>query len=86
VEAAGTPIGANNLLIASQALALHIIGVTDNKREFRRVDGLQDRELVEVDMPKYTTEHRANLVGSDPSARSAFYNAVSARPLICEQL
>ena len=41
VEAAGTPIGAIDLLIAAQALALDMIVVTDNEREFRRVDGLK---------------------------------------------
>lgn len=41
VEAAGTPIGANDLLIAAQALALDMIVVTDNEREFRRVGGLK---------------------------------------------
>ncbi len=40
LEAAGTPIGANDLLIAAQALALDMIVVTDNEREFARVDGL----------------------------------------------
>jgi tRNA(fMet)-specific endonuclease VapC len=38
LEAAGTPIGANNLLIAAQALALGCILVTDNLREFRGSD------------------------------------------------
>ena len=41
LEAAGTPIGANDLLIAAQALALDRIVVTDNEREFARVDGLR---------------------------------------------
>ena len=41
LEAAGTPIGANDLLIAAQALALGMIVVTDNEREFARVDGLR---------------------------------------------
>ena len=41
LEAAGTPIGANDLLIAAQALALDMIVVTDNEREFARVDGLK---------------------------------------------
>lgn len=41
LEAAGTPIGANDLLIAAQALALDMIVVTDNEREFARVDGLR---------------------------------------------
>ena len=41
LEAAGTPIGANDLLIAAQALALGLVLVTDNEREFARVVGLK---------------------------------------------
>ncbi len=41
LEAAGTPIGGNDLLIAAQALALDLVVVTDNEREFERVDGLR---------------------------------------------
>lgn len=41
LEAAGTPIGANDLLIAAQALALDMVLVTDNAREFERVAGLR---------------------------------------------
>ena len=37
---AGTPIGANDTLIAAHALSLECILVTDNEREFRRVPGL----------------------------------------------
>ncbi len=40
VERAGTPIGANDLLIASQAIALDLVLVTDNVREFSRIEGL----------------------------------------------
>ena len=40
LEAAGTPIGANDLLIAAHALMLNMVLVTDNTREFERVDGL----------------------------------------------
>lgn len=40
LEEHGKPIGANDLLIASQALALRLVLVTDNEREFARVDGL----------------------------------------------
>jgi tRNA(fMet)-specific endonuclease VapC len=40
LEAAGTPIGANDLLIAAQAMALGCSVVTDNEREFARVPGL----------------------------------------------
>ena len=41
LEAKGTPIGANDLLIAAQALALDLTVVTDNTKEFRRVRGLK---------------------------------------------
>ncbi|KAF0176297.1 MAG: PIN domain-containing protein [Hyphomonadaceae bacterium] len=41
LEAAGTPIGGNDLLIAAQALALDMTLVTHNAREFTRVDGLR---------------------------------------------
>ncbi len=34
-------IGGNDLLIAAHALVLGDTVVTDNEREFRRVDGLQ---------------------------------------------
>lgn len=37
----GTPIGAMDLLIAAHALAQNLILVTNNEKEFRRVDGLK---------------------------------------------
>ncbi len=37
LEAAGRPIGGNDLLIAAQALALGHTIVTDNEREFARI-------------------------------------------------
>lgn len=40
LEAAGTPIGGNDMLIAAQALAAGCAVVTDNTREFDRVAGL----------------------------------------------
>jgi tRNA(fMet)-specific endonuclease VapC len=40
LEAAGTPIGANDMLIAAHALALGCTVVTDNVREFARIEGL----------------------------------------------
>lgn len=40
LERAGTPIGPNDLLIAAHARALGMILVTDNVREFSRVEGL----------------------------------------------
>jgi tRNA(fMet)-specific endonuclease VapC len=41
LEAQGSPIGANDMLIAAQALALGVVLVTDNVREFERVEGLE---------------------------------------------
>jgi tRNA(fMet)-specific endonuclease VapC len=41
LEAAGTPISANDMLIAAHALALPRTLVTDNEREFSRVPGLK---------------------------------------------
>jgi tRNA(fMet)-specific endonuclease VapC len=40
LERAGTPIGGNDLLIAAQVVALGYTLVTDNEREFARIDGL----------------------------------------------
>lgn len=41
LEAAGTPIGGNDLLIAAHARARQLTLVTRNTREFTRVPGLQ---------------------------------------------
>jgi tRNA(fMet)-specific endonuclease VapC len=41
LEAAGTPISANDLFIAAHALALDATLVTDNEREFARIQGLK---------------------------------------------
>ena len=41
LERAGQPVGGNDLLIASQALMLGYTVVTNNEREFRRIEGLQ---------------------------------------------
>lgn len=41
LERKGTPISANDMLIAAHALALDAVLVTDNEREFRRVPGLR---------------------------------------------
>ncbi|CDH43914.1 MAG: type II toxin-antitoxin system VapC family toxin [Candidatus Competibacteraceae bacterium] len=41
LKAAGTPIGANDLWIACHALAMDATLVTNNLREFARVDGLR---------------------------------------------
>lgn len=40
LERSGTPIGGNDMLIAAHALALDATLVTDNVREFERVNGL----------------------------------------------
>jgi tRNA(fMet)-specific endonuclease VapC len=41
LERSGSPIGANDTLIAAQALSLGMTLVTDNEREFARVPGLR---------------------------------------------
>lgn len=41
LEAAGQPIGANDLLIAAHACALGLTLVTNNTREFGRIRGLK---------------------------------------------
>lgn len=41
LEAAGTPIGSNDLWIAAHARAAGLVLVSNNEREFRRVPGLQ---------------------------------------------
>ena len=41
LEAAGSPIGGNDMLIAAQALATNCTVVTDNEREFVRISGLR---------------------------------------------
>lgn len=41
LEAGGTPIGPNDMLIAAQAVAERLILVSDNLGEFRRVPGLE---------------------------------------------
>lgn len=41
LEAKGQPIGGNDLLIAAQALSLGLALVSENTREFRRIDGLK---------------------------------------------
>ncbi len=53
LEAQGTPIGGNDLLIAATALAHSLILITHNTREFRRVPGLklEDWETESGDTP-----------------------------------
>lgn len=43
----GTPIGANDLLIAAHALALNAILISDNTREFSRIPGLKLENWIE---------------------------------------
>lgn len=49
LEAAGQPIGHNDLLIAAHAQALNLTLVTDNIREFARIPGLKVENWVERD-------------------------------------
>ena len=41
LECEGVPIGPNDMLIAAQAMAGHLVLVTDNQSEFGRVQGLR---------------------------------------------
>jgi tRNA(fMet)-specific endonuclease VapC len=41
LELAGTPLGSNDLIIAAQAATLDLTLVTDNDKEFTRIDGLR---------------------------------------------
>ncbi len=41
LESLGTPIGHNDILIAGHCLSVNAILVTDNMREFKRVDNLE---------------------------------------------
>ena len=47
LEAAGQPIGMNDLLIAAQVHALGLTLVTDNTREFSRISGLNVENWLE---------------------------------------
>jgi tRNA(fMet)-specific endonuclease VapC len=51
LEAAGQPIGPNDLLIAAHALALGTVLVTDNIGEFSRVPGLKIENWLGRDAP-----------------------------------
>jgi tRNA(fMet)-specific endonuclease VapC len=51
LERLGTPIGANDLWIAAQALAMGAILVTDNLGEFSRVPGLKIENWLERRTP-----------------------------------
>lgn len=47
LAAKGTPIGGNDLMIAGHALAVECVLVTNNTREFARVQGLRFEDWVE---------------------------------------
>jgi tRNA(fMet)-specific endonuclease VapC len=47
LAAKGTPIGGNDIMIAGHALAADCVLVTNNVREFARVDGLRIENWVE---------------------------------------
>jgi tRNA(fMet)-specific endonuclease VapC len=46
LEQAGRPVGANDLLIAAQAVTLRYTIVTDNEREFAQIHGLRRENWV----------------------------------------
>jgi tRNA(fMet)-specific endonuclease VapC len=48
LESAGTPVGPFDMLIAAHALTLELALVTDNVREFSRIDGLRIENWMDV--------------------------------------
>ncbi len=48
LERSGKPVGGNDLLIASQAIALNCVLVTDNAREFSRVNNLRSENWLRL--------------------------------------
>ena len=69
----GQPIGANDLLIAAHALTLGLRVVTDNEREFLRIDDLRvENWLGEVDLAA-SSATRSTSRRSDPSLRQRIY-------------
>ncbi len=65
LEASGTPIGPNDILIAAHALALGLVVVTDNVGEFARVKGL----AVENWRLPHTSEAKGRRGPTDGAAR-----------------
>jgi tRNA(fMet)-specific endonuclease VapC len=51
LEASGRPIGPNDLFIAAHACSLELILVTDNIREFSRIDDLKVENWLERQAP-----------------------------------
>jgi len=58
LEAAGTPIGNNDLWIAAHARAAGLVLVTNNEREFRRVPGLEVENWVHAKVREPTPAYR----------------------------
>lgn len=48
LEAAGTPIGAMDMMIAAHAKSLHAVVVTNNQKHFSKVKGLKIENWVEA--------------------------------------
>lgn len=49
LERSGTPVGANDMFIAAHAMALGYTVVTDNEREFGRIEGLSHENWLRPD-------------------------------------
>ncbi|MFW5816387.1 MAG: PIN domain-containing protein [Wenzhouxiangella sp.] len=49
LESEGQPIGGNDYWIAAQAVALELVLVTDNTREFQRIEGLRLENWLRAD-------------------------------------
>ncbi|HEV2676045.1 MAG TPA: type II toxin-antitoxin system VapC family toxin [Aliidongia sp.] len=49
LERSGTPVGGNDMFIAAHAMALGYTVVTDNEREFSRIEGLNHENWLRPD-------------------------------------
>ena len=59
LDAAGTPIGANDIWIAAHARATGLVLVTNNEREFRRVPGLEVENWLALEAGERTARYSA---------------------------
>lgn len=59
LEAAGAPIGANDVWIAAHARATGLVLVTNNEREFRRVPGLHVENWLELKVGERAARYSA---------------------------
>lgn len=86
LEAAGTPIGANDIWIAAHARAAGLVLVTNNEREFRRVPGLEIENWLESKVREksavYSLRRRKAVARSLPSDAAPVDPAADLRQVV----